>query len=194
MKRSANFPTVLLGTLGAALLLLPAAAAAAAITSVTMSDTQWVPNATPTAFSLTPGEPRHSPARAPRAAPPQRLRLFGYPSARADEFVPPPVPAGPSLLFSHAALGVAMLDSPAAGAGGDGVATADSGHLGAAQLALTVPATTRTILPSPLPIALILALVLLPAGLVLGQALRGPSRRPHPAMRRQAASRRDSNG
>jgi hypothetical protein len=157
-----------------------------------MSDTEWVFDTTPAAFSLTPSEPRRSPARAPRAAPAQHVRLFGYPSARAEEFVPPPAPAAPTLLFSHAALGVAMLDTPPAG--GDGVATADSGHLNAAQLALTVPATTRTILPSPLPIALILAMVLLPAGLVLGQALRGPSRRPRPAMRRHTASRRDNNG
>lgn len=183
---------LLTGMLGAALLLaLPAAAAVTTMAPSPVSGADWTFNATPAAYSLTHIGPRptHNLRRVP--PPPRRIRLFGYPSANADELpAPPAASVAPALLFTHAALGVAMLDAPAASTGSDAVATADSGRLNAAELDLTMPATPRPVLPSPLPITLIVALVLLPAGLVLGQALRGPSGRPRPAMRRQSAPRR----
>jgi hypothetical protein len=197
--RNAKFLTILIGRLAGALgvglvLAFPVPATAAAIAPAMQHGAEWASGEAPPAYSLTPAAPgairihkiHH------QAPPPRQFRLFGYPSANADELPPRvSVPAAPALLFAHATLGVAMLDTPQAG--GDRVADAGGGQLSPAQLDLTVPAERTPLLPSPLPIALLVALVLLPAALVLGQALHGPSRRPRPAMRRRPVARRSSD-
>lgn len=190
MTRGAQLFAALIGCLAVAALapagavVLPASVTAAAPASI---------GGPPTAFSFSYAAPgAHQIQRARPAATPQpswQPRWFGYPSARADE-LPPPAPR-PAMLFAHAALGVAALDSAA---GGDAVAVADGGQLAPGQMRLLVSAAPDTGFPRPLPIALILMLVLLPAGLVLAQALRGPPRRPLPAMRRPVARRRDGEG
>jgi hypothetical protein len=180
------------GVLAATLPVLTTPATAAPIASVPAPPVEWGVNETPMTFSL-----RHVAPRVTRSFPvlhrpasPRPARLFGYPSANADE-LPSPAPAAPVLMFTHAALGVAMLDTPAAGPSGDATAGADTGHFDAAQLNLTMPAPPSPSFPSPLPIGLLVALVVLPGGLLLGQALFGPSRRPRMALRRHVAPRRD---
>jgi hypothetical protein len=189
----------LLAILACGLLAAPFPAAAAVLPAAPVAGPQSTSGAMPAAFSFAHavrggGElhrPRRVVAPAPRTG--WQPRWFGYPAANADELPAPSAPPGPAMLFAHASLGVAMLDAPADAAGG--AAAADAGHLSAGhlspgQLRLTVPPAPDPDFPSPLPIALILALVLLPAGLVLGQALRGPPRRPMLAMRRPVAARR----
>jgi hypothetical protein len=197
--RTANLLATLACGLAVALLAVSSPAAAAVLPAPPIAGMQPASDAMPVAFSFThaapgDGETQHS---RPMAAPAPRAgwqpRWFGYPTANAEEVPAPPALPAPAMLFAHASLGVATLDAPADTGGA--VAVAEPGrlspsYLSSEQLRLTMPPAPASGFPSPLPIALVLVLVLLPVGLVLGQALRGPPRRPVPAMRRLVASRR----
>jgi hypothetical protein len=197
--RTANLLATLACGLAVALLAAPAPAAAAVLPAPPIVDMQPASDAMPVAFSFTHAAPGDGEAHRSRpiAAPAPRAgwqpRWFGYPTANAEEVPASPAPPAPAMLFAHASLGVATLDAPADTGGAVAVAGAgrlSPGHLSPGQLRLTTSPAPASGFPSPLPIALILALVLLPVGLVLGQALRGPPRRPVPAMRRPVVSRR----
>jgi len=114
--------------------------------------------------------------------PPPPRSLFGYTAAYAEELphTAPAVPAG-ELLFTHAALGVAVVEAVS---GPDLSVRAPVGVVprgGAMQPPPAMPSSPMpspmsSPTPSPLPIPLLVLLVIVPAVLVLAQALIGASR------------------